>query len=184
MPQACLAAPALTGGADEAYLRGMAADGTPVPAAMKVAILLWRIAGCLQILYTLALLAPSLLGGSPGGKLFLAALLPLVLGLVFLNTARQYAKAKETDTLGNGIISLVLGLGYLAVTLAHGLAGLLVALGLGSGALILVMLVGLVASSVLGLCLAAAGVLALSARAAYREWLVRQLGAGTSCTHT
>jgi len=119
--------------------------------------------GCVALVNGMLNLALNAGGNSPGGPCSVAVV--FLVGVVFLHVGWQTVQGKARDTLGNGVGSLIFALFNLAVI------GLLVVGGFAAGGP-QGMIVGIVGgiSSVIGIALVVAGILALVGRAEYRAW--------------
>jgi hypothetical protein len=153
---------------DEPYDRGR----VPFPGVVKAAGVIWIGVGSLSLINMMATFA--LAGQNPGAANPASGCCPGLIGLAFLVCGYQTVTGKATDTLGNGVGSMVLGLLQLGIAALVGLGGAL--LGQNGGAqapqalppVVFLVIAGFV--GVLGATLVLAGVLALSGRSAYREW--------------
>lgn len=139
------------------------------PGVVTAAGIIWLGAGSLSLLNAMATFALQGQGagaGTPGG-----GCCPGIIGIAFLVCGYQTVTGQASDTRGNAIGSLLLGLLQVLAGFAIAFAGVLGGGNGGQGAVpqeVLLIVGGVV--GLLGGTLMTAGVLALAGRSQYRRW--------------
>lgn len=140
-----------------------------LPSTVYAAGVVWIVFGCLILLNSLVTLFVPAPQPQPGENQPAPNVCPVLIGVlfgvVFIHVGLQSVKGTAKDTLGNGIGSIVIGLGN------GGFGALMVVGGLALGGTVgLIACVGGGISVLCGLGLLTAGALALVGRADYKAW--------------
>jgi hypothetical protein len=161
---------------DEDDLDDRRASGRPsFPGIVRAAGIIWIGVGGLELLNAVANAVMAGMNqnqnpGSVGGVCCAGGI-----GIAFLVCGIQTVTGKATDTLGNAIGSLALGLLLLGLGVLVGFGGAILGANPNANAnanglpAVVFVILGVI-TSVLGLTLILAGVLALMGRARYKEW--------------
>jgi hypothetical protein len=141
------------------------------PSGVRAAARIWTIMGVLQLL-TLAFVLVVTLGGPASAQKaaphVTQVLLGVLFGVVLLMAGRQTKRGTATDTMGNGVGSLLIGLLNLAY--AYMLSKALADASSLPEPVVLASMVGAAVGGLGGLALVVAGALAISGRDDYRAW--------------
>ena len=140
----------------------------PFPTLVRIAGILWIAFGVIGVCSAIAGFAMqggNANAGAGGGPNPASNCCGILIPAAFLYVGIQTVQGKATDTLGNGIGSLVFGLIYLAVAGACFVMGNKLLAGAGG----LAMFVGLVVAVFAGM-LIGAGTMALVSRQEYKDW--------------